>query len=457
MSQDLVKRNSGGIAGHPAGLTTLFLIEVWERASFYGMRAILTLYMVAAVTAGGLGFSEEDATALYGTYTACVYLTPLLGGFIADRYLGARRTLLVGGVIIAFGHLAMVFESLPFFYAGLALIVLGTGLLKPNVTTMVGQLYPADDPRRTAGFNILYMGINIGGALAPLVCGFLAQSAAFKRFLGNVGFDPLHSWHWGFGAAGVGMVFGLVQYALHRTRLAHLGNKPERKAIASAKGGPLLSNQEWKRMAAIGVLFVACVMFWAVFEQAGSSLTLFAEKLTDNSIGTWQFPSTWYAALNSLYVIALTPVFALIWTRLSARGQEPSSPAKFAIGLTFLSAGTALMVPACMLAMQGKVSPVWLLGVYFLQTIGELCLSPVGLETVNKLAPARFASLIMGIWFLAVAVGNKLAGVLAGFSSTENPGSMAWLYGAMACSSLVLAAILWRLTPRVKSLMSANG
>lgn len=448
-----------GICGQPAGLTTLFLIEIWERASFYGMRAILTLYMVAAVTAGGLGFSGEAATSLYGTYTALVYVTPLFGGLIADRWFGARPTLLIGGVIIAFGHLSLALNTLASFYCGLGLIVLGTGLLKPNVTTMVGQLYEADDPRRSAGFNILYMGINIGGAVAPLVCGFLAQSDIFKRWLTRVGFDPIHSWHWGFGAAGIGMLFGLAQYAIHRKRLAHIGNKPVRAATTQVSGERVafLTAAEYKRMGAIAVLFVACMLFWAVFEQAGSSLTLFADKLTNNEVFGYAFPSTWYASLNSLFVIALTPAFAVIWMRLGERGNEPSSPAKFAIGLAFLAAGTCFMVPASLLAMQGKVSPLWLVAVYLLQTIGELCLSPVGLETVNKLAPARFASLMMGIWFLAVAAGNKVAGVLAAFTDVKEPSSMAWLYGGMAVAALILSVVLWKLTPMVRGLMGSDS
>jgi len=449
---------SKGLFGHPPGLTTLFMIEVWERASYYGMRAILTLYMVAAITSGGLGFSAARATELYGTYTGAVYLTPLLGGFIADRLLGPRRTLLIGGVIIALGHFSLVFATMPSFYCGLALIVAGTGLLKPNISTMVGHLYEEGDARRNAGFNLVYMGINIGGALAPLVCGFLAQSQSFKNMLAHAGFDPIHSWHWAFAAAGVGMLFGLLQYWLHRKRLSNIGGKPMLRTAAGTKNAHAgaMSKHEWHRLGAISVLFVASMFFWMVVEQSGSSITLFADKLVNTSIFGWQFPSTWLQSLNSIFVIALTPLFAWLWVYLSKRGTEPSSPAKFSVGLVFLGIGTALMVPASIFAMSGKISWLWLLGLYFFQTVGELCLSPIGLATVSELAPVRFANLIMGAWFLSVALGNKLAGQLAGFSDVSSPMSFVWLFGSLGVAALVIAGSLWMLTPRVKKLMQAT-
>ncbi|MBY0359961.1 MAG: peptide MFS transporter [Candidatus Obscuribacterales bacterium] len=448
--------DKNGLFGHPRALSTLFLIEIWERASYYGMRAILTLYMVAAISAGGLGFSEATATSLYGFYTGSVYLTPLLGGFIADRFLGTRRTLLLGGVIIALGHLCMVFEWLPAFFGGLTLIALGTGLLKPNVSTMIGQLYDENDPRRTAGFNIVYMGINIGAAVAPVVCGFLAEDAWFKGWLTSVGFNPLHSWHWAFGAAGVGMCFGLLQYWLHRDRLlpygALIAKTPAVQGSVAVSGG--LSKGEWHKLYALGFLFVAFTLSCAISEQAGSSMLLFADKLTDRTIGTWTFSSAWMMSLNPIFVIGLTPVFAWLWTSLNRKNKEPSSPFKFAIGMVFISLGTLLMVPASLLAAKGLVSPLWLVGVFFFQTIGELCTSPVGLAAANQLAPRKYASLTMGIWFLSISGGSIIAGRLAGLCISSNPTAIAYVFGVLACISLVVAALLWFLTPRIKKLMS---
>lgn len=447
-----------GLFGHPRALSTLFLVEIWERASYYGMRAILVLYMVAAATAGGLGFSQETATMFYGLYTGAVYITPLLGGFIADRYFGTRRTLLAGGIIIAFGHLCMAFSGLPAFFGGLVLIALGTGLLKPNMSTMIGELYADDDPRRTAGFNIVYMGINIGAAFAPIVCGFLAQDTWFKGFLAGHGFDPNHSWHWGFAAAGVGMVFGLVQYWLHRDRLQPFGAAPAKRTENEAivPNAPL-TTAEWHKLYALGFLFVAFTLACAISEQAGSSLALFADQLTDRRIGDWTFSSAWMMSLNPIFVIGLTPVFAWLWTSLNRRHREPSSPVKFAIGLVFISIGTLVMVPASMYAAGGLVSPWWLVGVFFFQTVGELCTSPVGLSTANQLAPRKYASLTMGVWFLSIAGGSFIAGKLAGLCKSSNPMAIATVFGAMAAISLVVALILWLLSPRVERLMSEHG
>lgn len=443
-----------GMFGHPRALSTLFLIEIWERASYYGMRAILTLYMVASIATGGLGFSEETATMLYGIYTGSVYLTPLLGGFIADRFLGTRRTLLFGGVIIAFGHLCMAFSSLPAFFGGLTLIAIGTGLLKPNVSTMIGQLYDENDPKRTAGFSIVYMGINIGAAIAPIVCGYLAQSDEFKEWLTSVGFDPMHSWHWGFAAAGVGMCFGLLQYWLHRERLSPYGALPPKKTAQAAAMNAPLSKAEWHKLYALGFLFLAFTLICAISEQSGSSLALFADRLTDRSIGSWTFSSSWMMSLNPIFVIFLTPVFAWLWTSLGKRQSEPSSPMKFAIGLAFTAAGSLLMVPAAMLAVKGLVSPWWLVGVFFFQTLGEMCTSPVGLATANQLAPRKYASLTMGIWFLSISLGSVIAGRLAGLCKSTDPSAIAVVFGILSVVSLAVGGALWFLTPRVTKLMA---
>lgn len=452
-----------GFMKHPKGLTTLFFTELWERFSYYGMRAILVLYMVAPVDKGGLGFDIPHATSLYGTYTMFVYLTNLPGGLIADKILGARLAVLVGGIIIACGHFSMVFPTLPFFYAGLTLIAIGTGLLKPNISTMVGSLYGEDDPRRESGFSIFYFGINLGAVLAPLVCGFLAESQIFKNFLAARGFDPNGSWHWGFGAAGVGMTLGLIVFLLHRQRLARVGGglRKRKDALDSVPKKPL-TRAEWKRVAAIFIFFLFTILFWAAYEQKGASLNLFAKNLVRREVGGWEYPASWMQSLTAFFVLLLAPLFAWLWIRMGKR--QPSSPVKFTFGLIFIGLGYLLMVPASWLTANGKISPFWLVGLYFLEVIGEMCLSPVGLSTVTKLAPAKLLGIMMGVWFLAAALGNKLAGFFAGFFKTDysgwlqgfvadNSGTRATLYGSIAIGLLISAGILAALTPKIKKLM----
>jgi POT family proton-dependent oligopeptide transporter len=439
-----------GFAAHPRALKTLFFTEMWERFSFYGMRAILLLYMVAPLADGGMGLETAAAASVYGTYTMAVYLSAIPGGLVADRFLGARRAVLFGAIVIALGHFAMALASVPAFYGGLALIVVGTGLLKPNISTMVGNLYAEGDPRRDSGFSIFYMGINLGAALSPLVCGYLAQSDGFKQTLASFGLSPAHSWHWGFAAAGVGMTLGLVQYLVHRERLADVGARPAPRSGEAAPKQPL-TRTEWMRIAAIFVFFTFTILFWSVYEQAGSSLTLFADRLTRNEIFGWEFPSSWFQSVEAVFVIALAPIFSIVWLRFGSR--QPSSPAKFSAGLAFLGIGTALMIPAAALAGAGKVSPLWLVGVYFLHVVGEMCLSPVGLSTVTKLAPARLVGMMMGVWFLATALGNKVAADLGGLFDEKDTGGMQLLFGAMAVGVLVAAGVLALLAPAVRKMM----
>jgi POT family proton-dependent oligopeptide transporter len=443
-----------GFGGHPRGLTPLFFTEIWERFSYYGMRAILVLYMVSPVAQGGLGFDTKRAASIYGTYTMAVFLTALPGGFIADRLLGARWAVLVGGVIIALGHFSMVFQSMTTFYAGMVLIAAGTGLLKPNISTMVGSLYGENDPRRDSGFSLFYMGINIGAVMAPLVCGYLAQGEGFQRFMASRGFDPSTSWHWGFGAAGVGMTLGLAIYVLSRKRLAHVGQRPERRespgrAVGAAQA-PLTSG-DWKRVGAIFVFFVFTILFWAAYEQKGASLNLFALKLVRTEIGGFRFPSSWLQSLTPFFVILLAPIFSVLWLRMGKR--QPSSPVKFTIGLLFIGLAYVLLVPGAALTAQGRISPLWLVGLYFLEVVGEMCVSPVGLSTVTKLAPARLLGIMMGVWFLAAALGNKLAGYLSGFFVADDAGALVRLYGGIAAGLIVSAVILALLRRRVEGLM----
>jgi POT family proton-dependent oligopeptide transporter len=483
--------DTGGLGGHPRALTTLFFTEMWERFSFYGMRAILIYFMTKAALEGGLGFPDKQAAAIYGTYTMSGYLLCILGGFIADNFIGARRAVLIGGIIIASGHFTLAFNSLPTFFAGLALVAIGTGLLKPNISSMVGSLYRPSDARRDAGFSIFYMGINIGALISPLLIGYLAQSDDWKARLTGWGMDPLHCWHWGFAAAGVGMTCGLIMYVWQQKRLAHVGHAPAlapgdsrpwgRLAVVAACSAVLivvmkLSDDhpalvyllfaaqiaailffafkpgiDSKRLAAILVFFFAAEIFWAIFEQTGSSISLFADRLTRNEVFGYTFPSSWWQSVNSVWVILLAPVFAFLWIRLGSR--QPSSPVKFVLGLLFVALSFVLMIPAARLTAEGKVGPVWLVGLFFLQTVGEMLLSPVGLSTMTNLAPRRLVGLVMGIWFLADALGSKLAGALAGDFHSENADQLVTFFWHQAVGVGACTLVLFALVPWVKKLM----
>jgi POT family proton-dependent oligopeptide transporter len=495
----------GGFFGHPRGLSTLFFTEMWERFSYYGMRAILLLFMTAAVTEGGLGWDTAKAGPIYGLYTAMVYLTALPGGWIADRLIGQRRSVLIGGIVIALGHVSLALHGLGFFFLGLFLIVTGTGLLKPNISTMVGGLYSPGDARRDAGFSIFYMGINIGAFVAPLVCGFLAQSTQFRGFLEGHGFNPVNSWHWGFGAAAVGMTLGLIQYVLGGRHLGKTGLAPATAgnpaALAKDRRNLLIGaavfaavivlvfvvglsvaavtkyvgyllliipivyfaylfSQPWTpeergHLWAIVAFFVFATLFWSAFEQAGSTLNLFAQRYTSTSILGFEFPASWLQAVNSAFIWMLAPVFAWIWVALGRRRKEPSSPAKFSYGLFFAGAGFLVMVGAALSSGPegGRVTPMWLITVYLLHTIGELCLSPVGLSSMTKLAPARVVSQMMGIWFLATAEGNFIGGQVAGvfekFPLPQIFGSVAGVCAVFTLIAVVLIRPLKRLMGEV--------
>jgi POT family proton-dependent oligopeptide transporter len=471
--------------GHPRGLATLFFTEMWERFSYYGMRALLILFMTATAATGGLGFPVSKAGAIYGLYTSLVYLVSLPGGWIADRITGQRRATLWGGVFIALGEYGLAIPKLTTFYTGLALIVIGTGLLKPNISTMVGALYHENDARRDAGFSIFYMGINIGALLSPLVCGYLGENI---------------DWHYGFLAAGIGMTLGLVQYVLGGKYLGQAGLKAAGSAsdyrtfkrglvwaaiaIALVAGltlsglvsisanslsdvfGVLLagivvlffiwllnaqgySQGERRRFWAILVLFIASAAFWSAFEQAGSTLNLFAERNTN--LHQWDFPlwglfrASYYQSFNSVFIIALAPIFAWLWVRMGRR--DPSSTAKFSWGLVFVGLGFAILIP---IAGGTNVSPWWLTLVYLLHTIGELCLSPVGLSAMTKLAPARLGGLIMGVWFLSISVGDYIGGRLA---SVYESFPLPELFGIVAAFCIVAGALLMLLIRPMRRLM----
>jgi POT family proton-dependent oligopeptide transporter len=425
--------------GHPRGLSTLFFTEMWERFSYYGMRAFLILYMTAAVANGGLGFDDKHAATVYGNYVGAVWLTPIIGGFIADRLLGQYRSVLLGGSIIALGHFTLAFKTLSTFYAGLVLIVIGTGLLKPNVSTIVGSLYEDGDARRDAGFSVFYMGINLGAFIGPIIAGGLAQRV---------------NWHLGFAMAGFGMVLGLIQYVVGRRHLEpgleRLAARPK-PADAAPGGGGGFSAEEWKRIVVVFVLFVFASIFWGAYEQAGSTLNLFGDRYTNNTVLGFSYPSSWYVSVQALFVILLSPVFAWIWVKLGPR--QPSVPSKFALALLFAGVAFLLLVPAGAMAQSAagiKVSPLWLVAAYFIEEWGELCLSPVGLSAVTKLAPKRIVSLMMGVFFLSNSLGNKLAGWTAGFFSSM---PLSQLFGAVAAVCLVAAVIMIALVKPVKRMM----
>jgi proton-dependent oligopeptide transporter, POT family len=473
--------------GHPAGLGLLFAVEMWERFSYYGMRAILVLFLI-----NGLGWNDASAYQLYGTYTGLVYLTPLIGGWLADNFLGTRKALVYGGLIISAGHFALAFEGMTWFYVGLGLVILGTGFFKSNVSTMVGQLYPDGDPRRDAGFTLFYMGINLGGFLGPLVCGYLAAS-------------PRFGWHYGFGAAGVGMVAGLIAYQILKDKyLPGIGLAPtrvqlaERRAAALSAGsgemawwhGPagalvgftvlmLTAGWSWmgvafaliiggsfgiallgsrgddlKRVIALIIVVFFVVFFWMAFEQAGSSMNVFADRHTNRMIGSFEIPTGWFQSVNSFFILLFAPVFAGLWQALQKRGKEPSTAMKMVLGLALLGTGFVWLVFGGQGADKGvKVSAAFLVFAYLFHTWGELCLSPVGLSYVTKVAPVRFASLMMGAWFLANAAANKLGGWLA--AQTESITSLKTFFSIPMATSLGAALVLLMLVPLLKRLTAS--
>lgn len=492
--------------GHPSGLSTLFLTEMWERFSFYGIRPLLTLFMAAALIDGGFGFERPQATAIVGIYSSSVYLASLPGGWIADRLLGLRRAILYGAILISLGHISIGLSALAggkiTFFLGLILIVLGTGLLKPNISAIVGDLYPEGGARRDAGFSIFYMGINTGAFFAPLITGFLGEK---------------YGWHLGFGAAGVGMLIGLIVYILRsKPTLGDMGMEPTKHPdpIIQAKrenqvkiytgiglvilalvivlagtgiiainpqtlgeymayvlvglavvyfaylfvaGG--LSGDEKKRVIVIGVLFVAAAIFWGAFEQAPTSLSLFAKDFTQRTIFGFEVPATWLQAVNSLFIILLAPVFAVVWTALSKRGINISSPAKFAIGLLLAGVGFLIMIFAAniLVASNGavKVSMLWLVATYFFHTLGELCVSPVGLSSMTKLSPRRYVGQMMGIWFLAASLGNLVAGLVGGSVDPEKleqtPTLFTYTTAALVVSAIVLAILAIPISKMMKN------
>ena len=491
--------------GQPAGLWVLIFTETWERWSHYGMRAILILYLTAPLALGGLGLAKPQAGAIIGGYMLAIYLFALSGGQIADRFLGAKRTILLGGLFIAAGQLLLQVPTRDGLVASLVLIAIGTCLLKPNVSASVGRLYTKDDPRRDGAFTYEYMGINLGAMIAPFFCGYMAEQPTFLAFLHRVGLSSRSGWAWAFGLSGLGMLLGLLNFVLRRklivdvTLPAGVQEPPPRGAgflvvllpvlLASAwmviggklwqtqllggaaasvgtmacvswllrkgyiKGrvtapaaageaaaAPVLTPEDLRRLGVVGMMLCFSMIFWAVFQQAGSSLNLFAKEYTQRVVFGFEVPAAWFQSVNSTGIVLLGSAFAWLWTRRA--GKFPSSPAKFALGLMFAALGFFLLVPASRLAqaVPGQVSRVgmgWLGGVYLMHTIGELCLSPVGLSYVSKLAPKHMSSQLMGAWFFATGLGSYLAGKAAGFMDQV---PLWQLFGF--CASVALAASL---------------
>lgn len=487
--------------GHPRGLATLFFTEMWERFSYYGMRALLLLFMVASVENGGMGLDDRTGGAIYGLYTMFVYLMALPGGWLADKFFGLRKSIFYGGCIIALGHICLAFPFTGTFFIGLVLIVIGTGLLKPNISSLVGEIYPAEEQvKRDAGFSIFFMGINSGALLAPIIVGYLGENV---------------NWHYGFAAAGVGMIFGVIQYKMTEGYLGSVGLEltrlpdeiQQRKrensirtglwiiglslvtlvsllltdtlsidpiAFAGASGIVIvvsvfiyfiyiflfenLDGDEKKKVLAIFILFIATTAFYAGYEGQGSSLNLFAERYTNMFIGNFEMPASWLQAAPPFFVILFVPVFAWLWSWLSKRNLNPNTPVKMALGLVWMGLGYFVMIFAANIVIAGeKPLPTWLIFTYMVHTFGEICLYPIGLSGVTKLSPKRLVGQMMGVFFMALALGNLVAGLYAGeFNKeviSENPALLNDLFGLIVKIMAVAAVMVLIFNKPIRKLM----
>ncbi|ACC99053.1 Dipeptide/tripeptide permease [Elusimicrobium minutum Pei191] len=440
MSQDAVAQKQK----QPKALYMLFMVEMWERFNYYGMRALLALFMVSTV----IGFTKATSSKIYGMFTALVYLTPVIGGYLADKFIGKRHSITIGAILMAMGQFTLAsYELIPARLAlciGLVLIIIGNGFFKPNISAIVGELYEENDPRRDGGFTIFYMGINLGAFIAPFVCGTLGQKIA---------------WKYGFMSAGIGMLIGLVWYLVSQKKfLGDIGLYPVSKVTTSNKEelNRPLTKEDKDKIKAISVFVFFAVFFFAFFEQAGTSLTFFAEEATRLYVnlpffGQVKLESSYFQAINPIFVILLAPIFAKLWLNLGAKKKEPSIPNKFGWGLFLQGIGFAVIaVGASFFLKGGPVSAIWLIGVYFFCTTGELCLSPVGLSMVTKLAPAKLMSLLMGVWLMSSFFGNLLAGWLASFYESWQ---LTTLFSVPAVLSIMFGVIMWLMTNKVKRWM----
>jgi POT family proton-dependent oligopeptide transporter len=489
MTTESVQTKTKDFLGHPGGLSTLFLTEMWERMSYYGMRAMLVLFMTASMQEGGLAITVASATAIYGLYTGSVYLMGLPGGWMADRLIGGQKAVWYGGIIIMCGHIVLAIPNDYTFFIGLILVVLGTGLLKPNIGAMVGQLYSSDDHRRDSGYTLYYLGINLGSLIGYGVCGYLRL---------NMG------WHWAFGAAAVGMAIGLLMYRATLHKLEGAGAEPTVKLSPKAEKiswtvigaflvglvvvtymlmnemmtfRPVIVAENFAIIATVlflgyfaaiffwgnnnpnekrqlGALFLVClasIFFWTGFEQAGSSLNLFGQNYTDRIIGTFEIPPEWLQSANSFFIILLSPFFAALWINLAKRMVTPTYGFKCALGLIIMATGFLVMFFAAQVAATGlKVAPYWLIATYFLHTVGELCLSPVALSAVSKLSPKRFAGQMMGVFVLTYSIGNVVAGLLAGNFDPNKVEDMPNLYLQISLFTISIGIVIFLFTFKTK-------
>ncbi|MDR7155423.1 POT family proton-dependent oligopeptide transporter [Sphingobium xenophagum] len=480
--------------GHPRGLFLLFFAEMWERFSYYGMRAILIFYLTKHFL-----FGEDRAYLLYGAYTSLVYITPVIGGYLADRFLGPRKAVLVGGVFIAIGHFLIAITEGPGgqdgfflngFYLALASIIVGTGFLKANISVLVGELYPRDDARRDPAFSIFYMGINVGGMMGPIICGLLGE---------------LYGWSWGFGAAGVGMLLGLVMFVWLKPWLLGKGEPPAPAQLRAPVAAGL--SQEWIIYlgAALGVVAIWLViryaellgyallgfaaltvlyivwrtmktlgkvdrdrmfaalflialnpLFWGLFEQTGSSLNIFTDRNVDRVLFGWEVPASMFQSVNSVFIILLAPLFAVLWTILDKRRLEPSSPAKFGIGLILCGAGFLVLVAGAAMAGENLTPVLFVFLIYLFHTMAELCFSPVGLSAMTRLSVPSMVGLVMGTWFLAMAAGNFIAGLIARATGSGDAGGVTQVldvYSRIGWFSIVVGGLVLLVSPYIKRLM----
>ncbi|MCP5338921.1 MAG: peptide MFS transporter [Steroidobacteraceae bacterium] len=480
------------ILGHPRGLFILFFAEMWERFSYYGMRALLIFYLVQHWL-----FSDQQASVIYGAYTALVYIAPVIGGYLADRYLGQRKAVLYGAVLLTTGHFLMAFEgdggqqsaALNIFWLALSFIIVGSGFLKANISVMVGQLYPRTDIRRDPAYTIFYMGINLGAALGALIAGGLGQT---------------YGWAYGFGAAGVGMLLGLLVFVLGKPLLMGRGEPPDPQRLAATTAGVRfewllyvlgvaavglvwvmvqqqklvgallgisglilvgyvlytavfrLPKEDRDRILAALYLIIGSILFWALFEQAGASLNLYTDRSVDRTILGWTVPASMFQSINAVYIVLLGPVFAWLWLTLGRRGIEPSAPIKFALGVIQVGLGFLILVAGAKAAGAGNLTPViFIFLIYLIHTTGELCLSPVGLSAMNRLTPAHMASLIMGTWFFASATGNFTAGLISAATGGEGAGSERVLevYSSVGWLAVGVGVVMVAIGPLIRRLM----
>jgi POT family proton-dependent oligopeptide transporter len=493
MSQTLESAERGlpaerELFGQPRGLYTLFFTEMWERFTYYGMRAMLILFMVDAIAHGGLGIDDRTASSIYGLYLGCGYLLALLGGYIADRLIGQQRAVLTGGILIMIGNATLISGSAQVFFLGLLINVFGVGLLKPNISAIVAQLYPEGGSRRDAGFSIFYMGINLGSFLGSLLVPLFAAK---------------YGWHWGFSLPAVGMLLGVVQFLKTRRYLGSCGVAlaPDAKrgswlpivlflvaivvVAALAVSGALsinanaiatgasyligllafayftyllffagLNREERNRAWVLVALFVGCAIFFAGYEQMGASFNLFAQRYTDRNLFGWEVPAGVLQAVNPIMIIIFAPVLAAIWLALGKRNRDLSAPAKFGAGLIFLGLGFLVMYVAAGFVLTGqKVAMTWLVATYLLHTWGELCLSPVGLSSMTKLVPTRFVGQVLGVWFMATALGTNLAGQLSGDYDAGRLESLPALFLKIFWWGAIGGGLMLLLTPWLKRLM----